>query len=53
VLPAMFRTIGADAEIQQPFALPYRRGSGEVHVGWALLRPRPALAALSVEFNSR
>jgi 4-amino-4-deoxy-L-arabinose transferase-like glycosyltransferase len=53
VLPAMFRTIGADAEIQQPFALPYRRGSGEVHVGWALLRPRPALAALGVEFNSR
>src|SRR5690606_9754180 len=26
VLPAMFRTIGADAEIQQPFTLPYRRG---------------------------
>jgi len=47
VLPAMFRSVGADAEIQQPFTLPYRRGSGEVHVGWALLRPRPALAAVT------
>jgi len=47
VLPALFRNIGADAEIQEPFTLPYRRGPGEVHVGWALLRPRPAIAALT------
>ncbi len=47
VLPAAFRTVALDAEIQEPFALPYRRGAGEVLVGWAVLRPRPAVAGLN------
>jgi len=46
VLPVNFRAVAADAEIQQPFTLPYRRGTGAVTVGWALLRPRPAVALM-------
>jgi hypothetical protein len=44
VLPPAFRAIADDAEIQAPFELPYRLGPGAVSVGWAVLRPRPALA---------
>jgi hypothetical protein len=44
VLPPAFRSVAEDAEIQAPFALPYRRGSGVVEVGWAVLRPQPAFA---------
>ncbi len=47
VLPVPFRDIAVDAEIQQPFMLPYRRGRGEVQVGWALLRPRPVVAGIT------
>lgn len=43
-LPPAFRAIAQDAEIQEPFSLPYRIGSGSVTVGWAVLRPRPAVA---------
>jgi 4-amino-4-deoxy-L-arabinose transferase-like glycosyltransferase len=48
VLPIAFRNLGADAEIQEPFTLPYRRGAGEVQVGWAVLRPRPPVASLDL-----
>jgi hypothetical protein len=44
VLPVAFRSLASDAEIQEPFTLPYRKGSGEVQVGWAVLRPRPPVA---------
>jgi hypothetical protein len=44
VLPVAYRSIAEDAEIQEPFALLYRRGEGSVLVGWAVLRPRPAVA---------
>ena len=44
VLPLNFRNIAGDAEIQEPLALPYRRGKGEAVFGWALLRPRPSVA---------
>ena len=44
VLPPAFRSVAEDAEVQEPFTLPYRRGQGEVTVGWAVLRPRPMVA---------
>src|SRR4029077_15349768 len=47
VLPVAFRGVAEDAEIQEPFTLPYRKGPGEVVVGWAVLRPRPAVATLT------
>jgi 4-amino-4-deoxy-L-arabinose transferase-like glycosyltransferase len=50
MLPVEFRTIALDAEIQEPFSLPYRNGwgpAGGVQVGWAVLRPRPAVASLN------
>jgi len=40
VLPAQFAVIAPNAEIGAPFDLPMRRGSGEVHVGWAILKPQ-------------
>jgi 4-amino-4-deoxy-L-arabinose transferase-like glycosyltransferase len=43
-LPIAYRSIAEDAELQQPFTLPYRRGPGSITVGWAVLRPRPAIA---------
>jgi 4-amino-4-deoxy-L-arabinose transferase-like glycosyltransferase len=39
-VPAAFATVAASAEVGAPFDLPMRRGSGEVHVGWAILKPR-------------
>ncbi len=44
VIPPELRTIAADAAVQPPFTLPYRRGPGEVTVGWAILLPRPSFA---------
>lgn len=44
VLPVAYRNVALDAEIQEPFTLPYRKGKGEVVIGWALLRPRPPVA---------
>ncbi len=44
VIPPELRTIAADASLQPPFTLPYRRGPGEVTVGWAILLPRPSFA---------
>jgi 4-amino-4-deoxy-L-arabinose transferase-like glycosyltransferase len=45
-LPPAFRSVAEYAEVQEPFTLPYRRGAGEVTFGWALLRPRPAVAGI-------
>jgi hypothetical protein len=34
-----------DAEIQPSFTLPLRQGAGTVDISWAVLRPRPVVAA--------
>jgi len=49
-MPAGFRSIAADALVQPPFTLPFRRGDMTLHVGWAILPPSPAFADLP-EFN--
>jgi len=46
VIPLAYRNIAGDAAVQPPFTLPYRRGGGEVTVGWAILLPRPAFASV-------
>jgi hypothetical protein len=38
-LPAEFAPFAANAVVGAPFDLPMRRGSGAVHVGWAILQP--------------
>jgi len=38
-LPPAFAAIAPEAEVGTPFDLPMRRGTGEVHVGWAILKP--------------
>jgi hypothetical protein len=40
-LPAQFAAVAPNAELGAPFDLPMRRGSGAVHVGWAILTPQP------------
>ena len=40
VLPAQFAAVAAGAELGAPFDLPMRRGFGEVHVGWAIVKPQ-------------
>ena len=47
VVPPALRGIAADAQVQPPLKLPYRRGDHILNVGWAILRPLPAFAALS------
>jgi 4-amino-4-deoxy-L-arabinose transferase-like glycosyltransferase len=44
VLPDAFRALAGKAELQAPFALPFRRGGGEIQVGWAILRPGVGIA---------
>jgi 4-amino-4-deoxy-L-arabinose transferase-like glycosyltransferase len=44
VIPVALRNIAADAQVQEPFTIPYRRGDHEVSVGWAILRPQPVHA---------
>jgi 4-amino-4-deoxy-L-arabinose transferase-like glycosyltransferase len=39
-LPAPFAAVAPNAELGQPFDLPMRRGTGAVHVGWAILKPQ-------------
>jgi len=39
-LPAQFAAVAPKAEIGTPFDLAMRRGSGAVHVGWAILKPQ-------------
>ena len=44
VIPPEFRTVAADAAVQQPFLLDDLRGGNKTNVGWAILLPRPAYA---------
>ncbi len=44
VIPPELRTIAADAAVQPPFLLHYRRGDSSLYVGWAILLPRPSYA---------
>jgi Dolichyl-phosphate-mannose-protein mannosyltransferase len=44
VMPPELRTIAADAAVQPPFLLHYRRGDASLNVGWAILLPRPSYA---------
>jgi hypothetical protein len=44
VIPPELRTIAADAAVQPPFLLHYRRGDSSLYVGWAILLPRPSHA---------
>lgn len=52
-IPVLFRNIAADAQVQPPFELKDRRGDSIIHVGWAILLPRPSYAALSVPAPER
>jgi len=45
VLPPRYRNIAAEAQVQEPFRLPPRRGDNDVSVGWAILRPQPVHAS--------
>ena len=44
VIPPAYRTIAADAAVQPPILLHYRRGDSNLNVGWAILLPRPSYA---------
>jgi hypothetical protein len=44
VIPLRLRGVGGDAQVQPPFAIPFRRGDHVLTVGWAILRPSPAFA---------
>jgi hypothetical protein len=44
VLPPGLRNIAADAAVQPPFQLRDRRGDSNIHVGWAILYPKPSFA---------
>jgi hypothetical protein len=46
-MPPKFRAIAEDAEVQPILTLPMRLGSLPSRIGWALLRPRPAVAGAS------
>ena len=39
-MPAQLAAVAPGAEIGTPFDLPMRRGTGAVHVGWAILKPQ-------------
>jgi hypothetical protein len=39
-VPARLGAVTAGAEVQPPFALPYRFGKGEARFGWAILQPQ-------------
>jgi len=40
VLPPNFAAIAPGAKVGAPFDLPYHRGEGAAHVGWAILAPQ-------------
>jgi hypothetical protein len=40
VLPPALAAAARGAQVGEPFALPYHRGAGIVHVGWAILPPQ-------------
>jgi Dolichyl-phosphate-mannose-protein mannosyltransferase len=39
VIPEAFAAVAPGVKPGEPFELPYHRGEGTVHVGWAILRP--------------
>jgi len=39
-LPTQFAAIAPGADVGAPFDLPMRRGTGAVHIGWAILKPQ-------------
>src|SRR4029077_11495194 len=39
-LPPQFPAIAGNAAVGAPFDLPMRRGTGTLHVGWAILKPQ-------------
>ena len=43
-IPVPYRKIAADAAVQPPFLLRYRRGDASLNVGWAILHARPSYA---------
>jgi hypothetical protein len=47
VLPVELRNIAADAAVQPPFTVPFRRGDRKLNVGWAILLPRPSYARVN------
>jgi hypothetical protein len=40
VLPENFAAIAPGAKLGTPFDLPFHRGDGVVHIGWAILPPQ-------------
>jgi NADPH-dependent glutamate synthase beta subunit-like oxidoreductase len=40
-VPTQFAAVAGAARVQAPFTPPYRRGSGSVSIGWAILQPQP------------
>src|SRR3981081_2741356 len=44
MLPTPLRAVADDALLQEPLVPPFRRGEGRLSVGWAVLRPQPAVA---------
>ena len=47
-IPAGLRAVAGEAEVQPPFALPFRWGGHTLPVGWAILKPRSAFAVSGV-----
>jgi len=45
VVPPGLRSVAADAAVQPPLLLHYRRGDSSLQIGWAILYPRPSFAA--------
>lgn len=46
VIPPRFRMIAAEAAVQPPFIVPFRRGDSNLNVGWAILLPQPSFAQM-------
>jgi 4-amino-4-deoxy-L-arabinose transferase-like glycosyltransferase len=49
VVPPALRSVAADAAVQPPFSLRYRRGDSNLNVGWAILHPRPSYARATIK----
>ena len=45
VLPRSLRWLQSAAQVGEPFVLPYDRGAGSVHIGWAIVKPHRLNAA--------
>ncbi|HZP77321.1 MAG TPA: glycosyltransferase family 39 protein [Pseudolabrys sp.] len=40
-VPPQYQAIAKDAQVQEPFLLPFRRAGGTLNVGWAILPAKP------------